>query len=182
MLAKTCEFGTLKEDLLSDGIICGVHDKGIQRKLLQESDLMLAKCVDICRANEATAAQLKDMVPSQNIEEKANAVNQKKERKKPKVPKDSGIGSKNQLSAEFKFCGRKHERKRVKCPAYGPKCSECGKANHFSAKCSKNSPSGSKEKRSQGPYEKKMHQLDDSTEPAYSSEEERSCLCLWITL
>ena len=49
--------------------------KGIRRKLLQESGLTLSKCVDICRANEATAAQLKDMAPSQTTEQEANAVN-----------------------------------------------------------------------------------------------------------
>ena len=55
-LAETCEFGALKEDLLRDRIVCGVRDKGIQTKLLQESGLTLSKCVDICRANEATTA------------------------------------------------------------------------------------------------------------------------------
>ena len=170
-LAETCEFGALKEDLLRDRIVCGVRDKGIRRKLLQESGLTLSKCVDICRANEATTAQLKDMTPGQTIEQEANAVNQKEDGKKPKAPKDSGKGSKNQLSADCKFCGRKHERKRDKCPAYGQTFSACGKANHFAAKCLKNAPSGSKKKRFQRPG-KKVHQLDDSTELAYSSEEE----------
>ena len=164
-------FDALKEDLLRDRIVCGVRDKGIRRKLLQESGLTLSKCVDICRANEATTAQLKDMTPGQTIEQEANAVNQKEDGKKPKAPKDSGKGSKNELSADCKFCGRKHERKRDKCPAYGQTCSACGKANHFAAKCLKNAPSGSKKKRFQRPG-KKVHQLDDSTELAYSSEEE----------
>ena len=171
-LAETCEFGTLKDDLLRDRIVCGVRDKGIRRKLLQESGLTLSKCVDICRANEATAAQLKDMAPRQTDEEEANAVNQKEDWKKPKVPKDNRKGLKNQLIPECKFCGRKHERKRDKCPAYGQTCSACKKANHFATKCSRNSPGGSKEKRSQRPIRKKVHQLDGITEPAYSSEEE----------
>ena len=67
--------------------------------------------MDICRANEATTAQLKDMTPGQTIKQEANAVNQKEDEKKPKAPKDSGKGSKNQLSANCKFCDRKHERK-----------------------------------------------------------------------
>ena len=60
-----------------------------------------------------------------------------------------------------------HELKRDKCPAYGQTCSACGKANHFAAKCLKNALSGSKKKRFQRPGK-----LDDSTELAYSSEEE----------
>ena len=63
-------------DLIRDRIVCGVHDKGIRRKLLQECGLTLSKCVDICRANEATAAQLKDMAPSQATEQEVNASSQ----------------------------------------------------------------------------------------------------------
>ena len=170
-LAETCEFGTLKDDLIRDRIVCGVRENGIRRKLLQESGLTLSKCVDICRANEATAAQLKDMAPTQITEQEANAVNQKESSKKPKTPKENGKDPKDQLSVECKYCGNKHERKRDKCPAYGKTCSSCGKANHFAAKCSKNSRE-SKKKRSQKFKRKKVNQLDDITESSYSSEEE----------
>ena len=56
--AKTCDFGTLKDDLICDRIVCCVRENGIRRKLLQVSGLTLSKCVDICRANEATATKL----------------------------------------------------------------------------------------------------------------------------
>ena len=56
----TCELGTLKDDLIRDRIVCGVRDNGIRRKLFKESGLSLPKCVDICRTNEVTTAQLKD--------------------------------------------------------------------------------------------------------------------------
>ena len=72
-LAETCDFGTLKDDLIRDGIVCGVRENGIRRKLLQESGLTLSKCVDICRANEATAAQLKAL-------RRANSLNKKQTR------------------------------------------------------------------------------------------------------
>jgi len=168
-LAETCEFGTLKEDLIHNRIVCGICDNGIQIKLLQESGLTLLKCVDICRANEATAAQLKDMAASQTTEQEANAVNQKESSKKLKAPKENGKDPKDQLSTKCKYCGNKHEWKRDKCPAYGKTCSSCGKANHFAAKCSKNSHK-SKNKRSQKFKCKKVNQLNDIT--PYSSEEE----------
>ena len=177
-LAKTCEFGTLKDDLIRDRIVCGVREKGIRRKLLQESGLTLSKCVDICRANKATAAQLKDMAPGQTTEQEANAVNQNESSKKPKTPKENGKDPKDQLSAECKFCGNKHERKRDKCPAYEKTCSSCGKANHFAAKCSKNSRES--KKRSQKFKRKKVNQVDDITE-SHFLQKKRSCLCLWTT-
>ena len=170
-LAETCDFGALKDNLIRDRIVCGVRDNGVRRKLLQESELTLSKCVDICRANEATTAQLKDMAASQTPEQEANAVNRKEGSKKPKSPKENGKGSKDQLSAECKYCGTKHERKRDKCPAYGKTCSSCGKPNHFAAKCFKNSRESTK-KRSQKPKRKKVSQLDDISESYYSSEEE----------
>ena len=49
--------------------MCGVRENAVRRKLLQESGLTLSKCVDICRAAEATSAQLKEMAPSQQSSE-----------------------------------------------------------------------------------------------------------------
>ena len=139
--------------------------------MLQEPGLTLSKCVDICSANEAATAQLKDMAVSQTPEQEVNAVNKKKGSKKPKAPKENGKGSKDQLSAECKYCGTKHERKRDKCPAYRKTCSSCGKPNHFAVKCFKNSRESMK-KRSQKPKCKNVSQLNDITESSYSSEEE----------
>ena len=170
-LAETCEFETLKDDLIRDRIICGVRDKGIQRKLLQECSLTLSKCVDICRANEATAAQLEDMAPSQTTEQEVNAVNQKERSKKAKTTKNNGRDPKDEPSAEYKYCGYKLEWKRDKCPAYGKTQSLCGKANHFAVKCSKNSRE-SKNKRSHKFKCMKVNQLDDITESSYSLKEE----------
>lgn len=138
-LAETRDFGTLKDDLIRERIVCGVRENSILRKLLQESGLTLSKCVDICRANEATAAQLKDMAPSLSTEQEANAVNQKENYKTPMAPKPNGKGQKDQLSAECKYCGKRHEWKRDKRPAYGKTYSSCEKLNHFAEKCSKNS-------------------------------------------
>ena len=170
-LTETCKFGSVKDDLIRNRVICGVRDKGIQRKLLQECGLTLSQCVDICQANEATAAQLEDMAPSQTTEEEANAVNQKERSKKAKTTKNNGRDPKDELSAAYKYCGYKHERKRDKCPAYGKTYSLCGKANHFAVKCSKNSRE-SENKRSHKFKCMKVNQLDDITKSSYSLEEE----------
>ena len=60
-LAETWEFAELKDSLIRDRIVCGVKDNAVRRKLLQESGLTLKKCIEMCRAAEATAAQLKVM-------------------------------------------------------------------------------------------------------------------------
>lgn len=59
--------------------------------------------------------------------------------------------------------------KKRKCPAYGQVCSSCGKPNHFAVKCREKS---SESKRSSQPSRRgKVHQLADSDDPSYSSEE-----------
>ena len=60
--AKTCEFGALKESLVKDGIVGGIQNDHTRARLLRESDLTLSKAEDICRAAEATEAQMKMMI------------------------------------------------------------------------------------------------------------------------
>ena len=148
--------------------MCGVRDNAVRRKLLQESKLTLEKCVDICCAAEATSAQLKEMAPSQqqhhhssevDLVTKGDSWKSKARKEKVKVPK-------NHQLEECKFCGRKHERKRGKCPAYGQTCSSWGKCNHFAVKCESVTRDSKKLKH------RKVHQLADSDDASYSSEEE----------
>ncbi|EFA13231.1 hypothetical protein TcasGA2_TC004271 [Tribolium castaneum] len=46
----TCEFGTLKEGLIRDRIVYGIRDKALQKRLLREPNLLLADCIQYCRA------------------------------------------------------------------------------------------------------------------------------------
>ena len=49
-LAKTCNFGSLKDELIRDRIVCGIRDTGTRKKLLQEAGLTLQRCIDTCRS------------------------------------------------------------------------------------------------------------------------------------
>ena len=60
-LALTCEFGQLTDELIRDRIVCGITDNATKKKLLQEPDLNLNKCLDLCRATETSKSQLKIM-------------------------------------------------------------------------------------------------------------------------
>ena len=61
-LAATCEFGQLTDELIRDRIVCGIADNATTKKLLQESDLTLNKCLDLCRATETSTNQLNTML------------------------------------------------------------------------------------------------------------------------
>ena len=47
---------------------------------------------------------------------------------------------KNPKLINCKFCAKKHEEKKEKCPAWGKTCDKCGAKNHFSLVCSKHRP------------------------------------------
>ena len=65
-LAETCEFGSLKEDLIRDRLVCGIRDN---RRLLKKASPTLDKCLDscrFCRAAEATKLQMQAMTNQNN--------------------------------------------------------------------------------------------------------------------
>ena len=82
-LAATCEFGTLKDEMIRDRLVCGITENSVRRKLLQEPKLSLEKCLDICRSAEATSAHLKAISgQSTSTDKPVDTVNALDKRKK----------------------------------------------------------------------------------------------------
>ena len=79
-LAETCEFGSLKEDLIRDRLVCGIRDNSLRKKLLQEPKLTLGKCLDSCRAAEATKLQMQAMTSQNNESSDVNALKSSSEK------------------------------------------------------------------------------------------------------
>uniref|UniRef100_A0A1B8Y8I2 Gypsy retrotransposon integrase-like protein 1 n=1 Tax=Xenopus tropicalis TaxID=8364 RepID=A0A1B8Y8I2_XENTR len=129
ILASTCEFGDIRDSLIRDRIVCGIRDTHLRERLLREENLALEKCLQICRASELTKDSLKMIEgPSESM---VHAVTGK-----------GKIRYKIQgVSILCKYCGKRHERDKEKCPAYGQTCRLCGKRNHFSAQCRQSSKS-----------------------------------------
>ena len=86
--AKTCEFNSLADSLIKDRIVEGINDAKTRSRLLREADLSLQKALDICRASEACASQMKSFNPTDN---EAAGVNQI-EKKKDTNPKSVSCG------------------------------------------------------------------------------------------
>ena len=151
VLASTCNFGTLKDSLVCDRIICGIQDKQLREDLLKESDLNLEKCLRTCCAAALSKDQSKTLEPDQG-EVHLVKDNQKRHPKRP--PEQSFKDDKDHMSVadrvpdanhrkkpklkEFvtcKFYGNKHEKRLDKCLAFGKRCLSCKKMNHFTAQC-----------------------------------------------
>ena len=160
-LAETCEFGSLKDDLIRDRLVCGIRDNGQRKKLLHEPKLTLEKCIDSCRAAEATKLQVQDMSSQSKESSEVNALKSSRPKSNPSMVDDC------------KFCGKSHERNREKCPAFGQICKKCKKENHVASKChlhGKKSSSVKKKQKAPKPnskesFRKKVNALETNTSP-----------------
>ena len=69
VLSKSCNFRDLKDSHLRDKIVCGVISKHSQRKLLSETNLNLAKAINICKADESATQQASEISKSADAKE-----------------------------------------------------------------------------------------------------------------
>lgn len=152
--AALCEFGTLKESLIRDRIVCGVKSDEVRARLLRDPDLSLQKAIDICRAAETSETQLKSLAeekPIDFVQKRGNFKAKLKQNKKGSTTQQHGvqpIKQPNKESVVFncRKCGYRHEKK--KCPAFGKKCNNCSKSNHFAKMCKR----------------QKVHSVDDNNQ------------------
>ena len=106
---------------------------------MREADLTLEKALDICRANEATEAQLKTLTSNSGAsptmdEADVNTV----ERERQRTPTDK-------RRYQCGKCGSWHTRQQT-CPALGAECHKCGRKNHFARACRSKPRRGGKPK------------------------------------
>ena len=120
VLASSCNFGQLKDSLIKDRIVCGTNNSALRERLLREENLTLDKCLKVCRATELSKENCKTL--QGQVVEEVHAL-----KHTTRKTRDDEVCC--------KFCGKTHERNKSKCPAFGKKCSKCGKENHFASKC-----------------------------------------------
>ena len=52
ILAGTCEYDQLKDELTHDRLVCGIRSDKVRKQLLQKRDLTLNTAVDICQMDQ----------------------------------------------------------------------------------------------------------------------------------
>ena len=60
-LSIHCEFGTFLNEAQRDSFVCGVEDQHIQKKMLAEDGLTMARAFGIAQGMEATAKNSKEL-------------------------------------------------------------------------------------------------------------------------
>ncbi|XP_062574516.1 uncharacterized protein K02A2.6-like [Saccostrea cucullata] len=158
----------MEDEMIRDRIVIGVRDNHTRKKLLQEKNLDLQRCIDICRSNEKSESQLKSIADVHHVKfkQKVKQDNRGKTEKRRDTQSIPTIQS-------CRYCGRTHPRSREKCPAFGQTCNSCGEQNHFERKCPNKEPPRAKhrEKR-RGTWNRRKSQVHDiKTHESDSSDE-----------
>ena len=99
-LASTCEFETLRDSIIKEGIVLGVRDIHVKDRLLRENALTLERAIEIYKASQISRQQLKELDAKSNIT--VHAVETHKPQKK------------DQLVTNCSFCSSSHQY--GKCP------------------------------------------------------------------
>ena len=90
--------------------------------MLRENALILTQAVDLCRSFKQVQVQMKQMQKIQELDKHAKPLNA-----------TSAIKPFKKIAC--KFCGGKHAYGRNLYPAFGKRCFNCNKPNHFSSVC-----------------------------------------------
>jgi hypothetical protein len=125
-LATSCEFAALKDSMIRDRIVVGIQDKAVQGRLLREKDLTLEEAITIAKTAEVTKQHLQQLHKLHEAPTISEVV-----KKKPSAHSKKDGQSSNK-TYKCRRCDTTHER--MKCPAYGQRCSQCKGMNHY-AKC-----------------------------------------------
>ena len=127
-LASTCEFGELKNSLIKDQIVLGIHSEKLRATLLEkgggEKGLSLEDAVSCCKLKEVSEGHLKSIVSSTEVAGVQS--NAKFSGKSKGYAPNKGV--------RCKRCG-KSAHKFDKCPATDSDCRKCGHRGHWAAMC-----------------------------------------------
>ena len=129
-LAKTCNFGELEDRMIRDRIVVGIANDVVRAKLLEVKGITLDKCIEICRAHEKATEQAQSMTTS---DEKIHKIKKHNHKSKPKSYHRAHKPHEKEQKVTCTRCGYMHTKSR--CPAYGQKCANCSKFNHFQKCC-----------------------------------------------
>jgi hypothetical protein len=119
--ARTCSYGDLENELITDRLVLGIRDNGLRKRLLQDDKLTLDKCIDMCRAAEASSSKVKPLSKHASPGEDVQVVKPKRKQLLAK--------SDQMVQILWKKCAK------GKCPALRQKCRSCGKFNHIPSVC-----------------------------------------------
>ncbi|XP_073947542.1 uncharacterized protein isoform X2 [Choristoneura fumiferana] len=118
-LSETCDYGSLKEELIRDRIVIGLKDKRTSERLQLKEDLQLKDAILIAKQAEAQQKENETLMKHSTAEETINKIR---------------IKENKQGKQSCWFCGGGRHPK-DQCPALKVKCFNCGRIGHFASLC-----------------------------------------------
>lgn len=112
--------------------MCGIASDKVKERLLREQELTLGKAIHICKAEEESKKQMQYLHASEDSPNPVTTVHAMRHSKSKPV-EASLTQTKADSQHPCHYCGWIHPKE--KCPAFGKKCLNCGKLNHFSKQC-----------------------------------------------
>ena len=136
-LSIECDFGNLRDDLLKDMLVTGVHNNQLRERLLRTANLTLAEAIKLGVAFEETKLHTDALKKSMKVDkirnQGKNFSNQGGKFRNRSQNQNNFYQQQSNHIKNCKFCGGSHNR--GKCPAYGVTCRKCKKVNHFEQCC-----------------------------------------------
>lgn len=132
--AEYCNFGVSLNDMLRDRLVLGCRSIEARKRLLQMEPLTLKTVQDTLLMFEAVESARANVLQTGSSIDNVRTTRQYK-------PKPTGSASKPFANSDGKPCARCGKSRcpgKRQCVAFGKKCSNCGKFNHFHSVCRSN--------------------------------------------
>ena len=125
--AENCEYGDMKNELIRDRIVVGVHDSKLREYLINIEDLDLPTCIQKAKQYVANHEQASRMFDSATVAENVDYLQKKRQQDSQKTDKP---GKEKLMSEPCIYCN-KRIHKWGTCPAAKSTCHACKKQGHW---------------------------------------------------
>ncbi|UYV70634.1 K02A2.6-like, partial [Cordylochernes scorpioides] len=148
-LASTCGFGEFLKESLRDKLVCGLRNAKIQRRILSEGDVPLARVVEIALSMEAAEKNTRIF----HVNEPADSVD--------KIRSEFRNRYDRVQKRKCIHCGRLHKDL---CRFREATCFRCGKRGHLATICRSRGEHTSERQVSRFLNQRKINQIEDQEE------------------
>ncbi|UYV70704.1 K02A2.6-like [Cordylochernes scorpioides] len=148
-LASTCGFGEFLKESLRDKLVCGLRNAKIQRRILSEGDVPLARVVGIALSMEAAEKNTRIF----HVNEPADSVDKIRAEVRNRYDREQ--------KRKCIYCGRLHKDL---CRFREATCFRCGKRGHLATICRSREEHTSERQVSRFLNQRKINQIEDQEE------------------